>query len=277
MATIPESSFDPPVSMQQSRGTTMAARIDKWIYVFMAALFVLTALVGFVPSSIGKTMAVNAGMRPPFPIILHIHAVLMGSWLLLLLTQATLMATGRRAHHMKLGVTGLLLMPAMIIAGIVLVPVMVGQLFDTLKDPALPPAIRAQLEDTSIFALNIVLVQLRIALLFPLLVAVALCVRKTDADTHKRLMILATVVPLGAAIDRISFLPSTMPADPIAPDLYSLVLIAPMLLWDVLRRRALPKAYLIWFAVWAPTGLIVQQLWNTPWWQASARNLFNLS
>ena len=42
----------------------------------------------------------KAGARPPFPPMLHVHAVLMGSFLLLLLAQTVLMATGRkRAAH----------------------------------------------------------------------------------------------------------------------------------------------------------------------------------
>ena len=50
---------------------------DRWIYVFMAGLFVVTALAGFVPRSLIKLAAVEAGQRPPFPPILHVHAVLM--------------------------------------------------------------------------------------------------------------------------------------------------------------------------------------------------------
>jgi hypothetical protein len=70
----------------------LAALIDRWIFVFMAGLFVVVTLAGFVPSSIVKIAAVEAGQRPPFPLILHIHAVLMGSWLILLLGQTSLMA-----------------------------------------------------------------------------------------------------------------------------------------------------------------------------------------
>src|SRR5262245_66635574 len=76
---------------------------DRWIYVFMAALFVLTALAGFIPDSIGLLADVEAGRRPPLPPVLHAHAVLMATWLFLLLAQTTLMATGHGAHNKKLG------------------------------------------------------------------------------------------------------------------------------------------------------------------------------
>ena len=37
---------------------------DHWIYVFMAGLFIVTILVGFIPDSIGLLGAVKAGERP---------------------------------------------------------------------------------------------------------------------------------------------------------------------------------------------------------------------
>jgi hypothetical protein len=66
--------------------TPLVRMIDRWIYVIMAALFIAIVLVGFIPDSLGKIAAVGAGQRPPFPLIMHVHAVLMGSFLLLVLT-----------------------------------------------------------------------------------------------------------------------------------------------------------------------------------------------
>jgi len=101
---------------------TVGAFVDRWIYVFMAVFLIAIVLVGFIPDSIQKMSAVSAGQRPAFPLAMHLHAVLMGSWMLLLLAQTTLMATGRKTHHMKLGVAGMVLAPALVMAGLVLVP-----------------------------------------------------------------------------------------------------------------------------------------------------------
>src|SRR4029078_12795055 len=81
-------------------GTPRAHAIDRWIFVFMAAWFIAITLAGFIPDSIMKVGMVAAVVRPSFPAVLHMHAVLMGSFLLMLLTQTWLMATGRRALHM---------------------------------------------------------------------------------------------------------------------------------------------------------------------------------
>ena len=74
-----------------------------------SAWFIAVVLTGFIPDSIMKVGMVRAGARPPFPLVMHLHALLMGSFLLVLLAQAWLMATGRKAQHMKLGVLGMAL------------------------------------------------------------------------------------------------------------------------------------------------------------------------
>src|SRR5213076_646987 len=94
-------------------GTPRAHAIDRWIFVGMAAWFIAITLAGFIPDSIMKVGMVRAGARPPFPIVLHMHAILMGSFLLTLLTQTWLMATGRKARHMQIGVLGMALAVAL--------------------------------------------------------------------------------------------------------------------------------------------------------------------
>ena len=82
-------------------GTPRAHSVDRWIYVFTAASFVVIVLAGFIPSSMAKIAAVQAGERPPFPLLMHLHALLMGSFLLLLLAQTTLVAVGRCDLHRR--------------------------------------------------------------------------------------------------------------------------------------------------------------------------------
>ena len=82
-----------------------------------AALFVAIALAGFIPSSLAKLAAVQAGARPPFPLVMHLHAVLMGTFLMLLLAQTLLVATGRCALHRTLGLSAMVVAPALVIVG----------------------------------------------------------------------------------------------------------------------------------------------------------------
>lgn len=81
---------------------------------------------------------------------------------------------------------------------------------------------------------------------------------------------------LPAAIDRMTWLPTTMPGSPVAPDLYTLAAIAPMFLWDVLRNRSVHRAYWIWLAVCLPFVILVNGLWDTDWWHATAKQIMGV-
>jgi lysylphosphatidylglycerol synthetase-like protein (DUF2156 family) len=83
-------------------GTTRTKVIDRWIYVFTATSFIVIVLTGFVPDSIARIA--RAGTLAPFLLALHFHAVLMGSFLLLLLGQTVLVAMDKRNWHMQLGI-----------------------------------------------------------------------------------------------------------------------------------------------------------------------------
>ena len=255
-------------------GTPRAHAVDRWIYVFTAASFILIVLAGFIPSSLAKIGAVQAGARPPFPLVMHVHAVLMGSFLLLLLAQTTLVATGRCELHRRLGVAAMIIAPAMVVAGFILAPTNYHSLWSAAQ--AAPPEARADMQQSLSFVENILLVQLRIGILFPLFLAIGLRARRGDAGLHKRMMILATAMALPAGIDRIPWLYTSLPASPLTPDLYMLVAISPMVIWDLARNRRVHRAYWIWLAVNLPFAVAVHGLWDTPWWHSTARQLMGV-
>lgn len=255
-------------------GTPRAHSVDRWIYVFTAASFIVIVLAGFIPSSLEKMAAVEAGRRAPFPLIMHVHAALMGSFLLLLFAQTVLVATGRCALHTRLGVAAMIIAPAMVVAGFILAPTNYHSLWSATQ--AAPPEARAGMEQTLSFVENILLVQLRIGILFPLFIAIALRARRREPGLHKRMMILATAMAIPAGIDRIPWLYTSLPASPLTPDLYMLVAISPMVVWDLTRNRHVHRAYWIWLAVNLPFAVAVHGLWDTPWWHAAARQLMGV-
>ena len=107
MATLADSISNDRREADALVGTPRAHPVDRWIFVAMAVWYIIVVLVGFIPDSMMKIGMVEAGIRPPFPPILHAHALVMGSFLLVLLAQTWLMATGRPANHMRLGNQGL--------------------------------------------------------------------------------------------------------------------------------------------------------------------------
>ena len=255
-------------------GTPRAHAIDRWIFVFMAVWFIAIVLTGFIPDSIMKVGMVRAGARPPFPPVLHVHAVVMGSFLLLLLTQTLLMATGHKARHMQIGILGMALAALLVVVGFILAPTMYHQTWNGLQ--VAPPGAQEQLRKLLSFQENILLLQARIGILFPLFLGIGLRARQGNAGLHKRMMFLATAMALPAGIDRISWLPTTMPASPLAVDFYTLLAISPMLAWDVIRNHRVHVAYLIWAAVVLPTTVFVNAVWDTPWWHATAKAIMGV-
>ena len=274
MATVLRQPLISDRSVDVLSETPRAHAIDRWIFVFMAAWFIAIVLAGFVPSSIAKIELVRAGLRPPFPFMMHLHALLMGAFLVLLLAQTWLMATGRSDLHMQLGLASLVIAPAIVIVGLVLAPTMYHELLGTLQTapPDAQEAIRKRLAHSE----NIKLIQLRVGILFPLFLAIAIWARRQDAGLHKRMMILATAIPLPAGIDRIPWLPHTLPASPVSPDLYTLIAVAPLFVWDLVRNRKVHRAYVLWLAIFIPVSVVLHALWDTPWWHATARAMMGV-
>ena len=251
------------------------AFVNRWIYVFMAGLFIATVFAGFIPDSVAKLEDIAAAKRPPFPPILHVHAILMGSWLTLLLAQAILMATGRPAIHKQLGLLAMVLAPAMVVAGFLLIPAMDGQIIDGIRHG--PPQVATQLRTILPIVLNIMLIQIRIGLIFAILVTIGLSARRYDPELHKRLMFLATAAALPAATDRIPWLPSTLPGSAVTAELWPLLVISPLFFWDLFRLRRVHRAYWIWFAVLLIPAIAMHLLWGTAWWQRTAHALLGAS
>lgn len=255
-------------------GTPRAHAIDRWIFVAMAAWFIGIVLLGFIPDALMKIGLVQAGQRPPFPIIMHVHATVMGAFLLLLLSQAWLMATGRRELHMRIGIAAFAFVPVLVVVGVILAPTIYHQVLHVAEVG--PANLRPLMQQRAYALENILLLQLRIGLLFPLLMAIALKARGENAGLHKRMIFLATAVPLPAAIDRMNWLPNTLPATPVGSDLWILVALSPLFMWDLLRNRRVHEAYQVWLAIYVPVALLAYGLWDTPSWHAAARQIMSV-
>lgn len=251
--------------------TSAPARLaDRWVYVFMAGVFIATALAGFIPDSVAILTEVKAHARPPLPPVLYLHALLMGSWLLLLFAQTLLVATGRRALHRKIGALALVLVPLMLVTMVSLVRI---GFEDAATAPAAHGADLAEINDTRLFLSSLLPEQVRAALFFGVFTAWGLWMRNRDSQSHKRLMVLATLMPLPAAIDRIEWLPSTLPASPDSSSLYMLLWISPLLLYDLMRRGRPHRVYVFGFLLNLPLAIAAHFLAGTPWWIATAPRL----
>ena len=255
-------------------GAARANAIDRWIYVFTAASLIAVVLAGFVPDSFAKVAAVRAGTHPPFPLALHVHAVLMGSFLLLLLAQTILVATGRRKWHKQLGIAGFVLAVAMVISGAILTPITYH--LDWNAALAAPPGMKQQLQHAMGIEDNVQLLPMRGGFLFATFMAIALWARTRDQGLHKRMIFLAVISVLGAAVARIRWLPTTMPHSPLTIDIFTWLCLSPMLIWDFVRNRSIHRAYVICAAFYLPATAVFYSLWDTPWWHTTIRHIMGV-
>lgn len=238
-------------------------RTDRLVYVFMATLFVVVAVVGFGP----RLFATLEGARPVEAPLVHVHAVLMGSWLLLLLAQTSLVATDRTRLHQTLGQVSFVLAPSMLIVMLVLT-ITPYYLFFTGEPPATTP-------DPVLTARRVaftLLVQGRDALLFAIFYAWAVRARRTSPETHKRMMLMATFVVLDAAVGRMEWLPtgySGMAGDTsyAVINIFQLLLLVPVIVYDVMRFGHIHRAYVIGVGLFLLFIIALQAAWDSMWWQ----------
>lgn len=107
------------------RNTADAEIADRrWFYPAMAMAASAVVFAGFAPSYYLKPFTSlthypsGAVISPTLPLFVHMHAVVLTSWLLLLLAQTTLVAAGRTALHRRLGMAGVALVPAILVLGV---------------------------------------------------------------------------------------------------------------------------------------------------------------
>ena len=115
---------------------------------------------------------------------------------------------------------------------------------------------------------NILFVQIRSIVLFPIFFIWALRTRRTDPQTHKRMMLLATLMLLDAAIARITWLPhNDFPKSYLAIHLYLLLLMVPALLYDLIRLRRIRRAWVWGLVLILPWVVATEFVWGSDWWR----------
>jgi hypothetical protein len=221
---------------------------ERPFYAGMAWLLVVVAIVGFAP----RSMAIVSGTMPMPPLVVHLHAAVMASWVTLLAVQATLALSGRMDLHRQWGIASLLVGPLVLI---MLVAITIIRQNDAAGTPAAP------------IVNNILFVQIRSIVLFPIFFIWGLRSRRSDPQMHKRMMLLATLMLLDAAIARMTWLPyNEFPRDYLAVHLYLLLLFVPPLLHDLIRLRGIHRAWVWGLALMLPWVVATEFLWGSPWW-----------
>jgi hypothetical protein len=183
-------------------------------YSGMAALLLALVVVGF-----GRTYFFRS-----LPVYLHVHGWLLMLWFAVFLTQTVLVARRRIASHVKLGVLGTAL--AALVCGLN-VAVIIRAI---ARSPAngLPTA----------FLPILVIGDLVAILRFATFVAIGVALRHKP-ESHKRLMLLASISFIGAAIARLPGAGFFLPLSTLLPEV---ALLGALLVHDVRRDRRVHPA-----------------------------------
>jgi hypothetical protein len=229
-------SFGMTIEAPALRGPA-AAFSDRRFYMGLALAAAAIVYVGFSPSYFHRTQFQST----PLPTYLHVHGFLFTMWIALFIVQTTLVAARRTNVHRRLG---------WVTAGLAVAMVVAGTTAGILS-------MRIQVEAGNVDqALAFLTTPLFSMVMFAGLVAAAIA-RRRDPQTHKRLMVLATISILDAAVARLPFAflrSSTWIYLPVTD-----VFLAAAILYDVVQRRSVHPAY-----IWGGLLLVIEQALRIP-------------
>jgi hypothetical protein len=221
---------------------------DRFFYTGMAIAAAVAVFVGFAPTYFLRPYFQATSLAP----ILRLHGLVFTAWILLLLTQTSLVAAHRTDLHRRLGFAGAALAGLMVVIGLT------AAIVSGRRDVAAG----------SDEALSFLTTPFADMLVFLVLVTAAIRYRRR-AETHKRLMLLATVSILDAAVARWPL--AIVATSPYAFFVLTDVFIVAGVVYDLASRRRVHPAY-TWGGVLIvasqPLRLVVGQ---TDTWRAVAR------
>ena len=212
----------------------MGGRHDRQFFTGMSIAAAIVVFVGFAPTYFLR------GSDQSTPAYLRVHGFLFSAWIVFFVAQTSLVAVRRTDLHRRLGWAGAVLALVMVIVG----------------TNAGITAMRGRFPAEGDAALSFLTTPLFSMVAFAALVTAAIRLRR-DPQTHKRLMLLATISILDAAVARLPFAflrSSTWNYIPTTD-----VLLAAAILYDLVSRRTVHRAY-----IWGGLLLVIEQALRIP-------------
>jgi FtsH-binding integral membrane protein len=233
-------------STAKVRAGVPGRKYDHVFFSTMAVLLLGSVFLGFARS---YYLAGMFHARLPSAII-HVHGALFSSWILFLLAQTTLVVSGRTDIHRRIGIAGFLLACLMVVVG-------VWAATNSLGRSSGPPGI-----DPKTFYI----IPITDMLIFSVLVFFAYRAR-FDSAAHKRIIIVATVALMIAAIARWPI--AAVRSNPLTAALLSYVFLLMLVAYDLWSTHKVHRA-----TIWASAFLIFVQQIRFPIAQTAAWHAF---
>lgn len=204
------------MSVQNSRSA------ERRFYLAFVFLMFAAVLLGFSRTFFLRPWFQEwVDLHAPREIFFLLHGVVTAAWFVVLLAQSSLVSAGQVELHRRLGTMSMGLAAALIVVGSA-AAVIAARRPTGFIDVPVPPKM-------------FLLIPLMSLLQFAVFVALAYGKRR-NAQAHKRLMLLATLSIIGAAVVRWPFesisAPSLVPGFA-AFDLLALSFLVPIVIWDL--------------------------------------------
>lgn len=247
------------------RGRAGVAAPARYFYFYMALSCMAVAFLSFAPT---YWLPMASGSFPPMPVV-HFHGMLFFAWTLYFAFQTWLAASGRTARHRTIGMIGVSLATAMTIAGFLVA-------VNVMKRSAAVGQTDA--------GIAFVIVPLSGILFFAVVFTLAVA-NTRQPETHKRLMLLAGISILDAAVARwfLTFLAPPGPPGPppvpvtIAPALVAYLLLVIAIVFDWRTRGRPHPVYIYGGAALLAIKLLNWPISETAAWHSLAGGILALA
>jgi len=171
-----------------TRSLAKSWRVERAYYTGLSVAAIATVIVGFGPTYYFRPFTGGTSLSP----LVSVHAAVLTAWMVFLVLQTSVIASGRPQLHRRLGLVGACLAGCVLVMGYA-TAIAAARRGYNFPAPGLPDS----------FAFLVI--PLRDLLVFSALTLLAFYYRRT-AETHKRLMVLATIGGLlPAALTRVPF------------------------------------------------------------------------
>jgi len=233
-------------------------RSDRLFYTSMGLAIAATIFWGFSASFYLSHWMTTPPNAPEFTPLLWLHGAIFTGWMILMVVQPMLIASRNVRLHRRLGYAGAAIATGMFLIGNATAIIQMHGGFKGLGDPLVFYAV-------PFFAINTFAVAVLLAVL-----------QRNRAETHKRLILLANVGIIGAAIARIPLgliqagAPFTFIFGP------NLITVAGM----IYDRRTRGRIHPVW--IWGGLAMVASQItmmavMGTGWWHAFAGAMASLA
>lgn len=237
-------------------------RFDRAFFAAFIAACWIGVLFGFFPASGARIMG-----RADYvaPLILHIHAASFVGWLALLSTQILMVRKRRVDIHMRLGIVGFILVPVMAYSG--LAAELYSQRFYIQRHAD---------------GLDFFILPLFYSVAFPSFAFAALIFARRNSAIHKRLILMATAIIVGAAYSRWW---GRALQGAFGDDFWGMLansfagtnlILAAAVAYDAFTRGRPHRVYLVCIPIILLGQLLCSWVYHADWWPPISRQLIEL-